>query len=108
MITLAINSIISLIALIMFADVLKTQILLKQKYSYNGFRGIRIANISTTILLMLLCIMRIFFFITEIISNTFDATQIVIYYINGTVIFLIAYINFIFYRGGHFDYLSKK
>lgn len=108
MTALIINSVISLVAIIMFADVLRTQIALKHKYSYNGFRGIRIANISTTLLLMLLCLMRIFFFVTEIISNSYDGTQVVIYYINGIIIFGIAYINFVFHRGGHFEYLSKK
>lgn len=111
MITLIINIIICAVTLILFLFVIKIQFKLKHNYNHNGFVGIRIANILTTLCLMFLTAFRGLFFLTELTYSGIhyhSEIQLFIFYINSFVIFIIAWINYLFYTGNNFNFLTKN
>lgn len=111
MVTLIINIVICLVTLILFLLVLKIQFKLKQNYNHNGFVGIRIANILTTLCLMFLTLFRAIYFMTELTYSGIhyhSEIQLFIFYFNSIFMFIISWINYLFYSGNNFNFLSKK
>lgn len=107
--TLLINLFFCVVTIFLFLYVLKVQISLVHVYK-NGLRGIRTANILTSIFLILLCVGRIIFFSVEISDNHSEHSrlQIFAYYLNSIVIFLIGIINYLYYRGYNFEIFTFK
>lgn len=111
MITLIINIVICLVTMSIFLFVLKIQFKLKHNYNHNGFVGIRIANILTTLCLMFLTLFRAVYFFTELTYSGIhyhSEIQLFIFYFNSIFMFIISVINYMFYTGNNFNFLTKK
>lgn len=100
------NAILCIVSILLFLYVLRVQVKLKLVYR-NGLNGIRISNIITTIILILVCLARLIFFTTENIFDKklymFDFKQVFLYYHNSVMFLFLSIINFLYHKGYNFN-----
>lgn len=108
MTTLIINFLINFLSFLFIFEVIRIQIKLKKMFSGDEFNGIRTANILTSSMILLICIIRIIFFTIEILKPEHEHITItLLYWFSSIAIFVIAKINFLFYKGFEFKIISK-